>query len=161
MKHKLSQTYSDEIHVESNIFWNIFWWKNYLSQTYSDEIQARVKHILKRILMKHKSSQIYSDETQVKSIIFWWNTKCFLHSSWCYMFQVIRYKAWKSGDISSHLTFSNPLCWHSMSDTLTFYSGPFGFHSSLKYFEWKFGKEIWNVIEEGSSHRSWKIFSKN
>ena len=27
-----------------------------------------------------------------------------------------------------------------MSDTLTFYSGPFGFNSSLKHFQWEFGE---------------------
>ena len=45
----------------------------------------------------------------------------------------------------------NPLCWHSMSDTLTSYSSPFLFHSSLKYFEGGFGKEIPNAILNGTS----------
>ena len=100
--------------------------KHKLSQTYSDEIQARAKHIL----MKHQMSQTHSVQLhnpgyKVQSLKIWW-----------YFFT---------------FNISNPLCWHSMSDTLTFYSGPFGFHSSLKYFQWKFGKEIWNVIEKGSA----------
>ena len=44
--------------------------KHKLSQTYSDEIQARAKHILKHILVKKKSSQMYHDEIRVESNIF-------------------------------------------------------------------------------------------
>ena len=112
-----------------------------------------------RSLMKHKSSQthILMKHTR-KPNMFGWNTsksethfgeniaktwKGSKHQKFQLMFEVIHKLKWVEIEwYFFTFNISNPLCWHSMSDTLTFYSGPFGFNSSLKYFEWEFGMKF-------------------